>query len=177
MVGSHHLLFEGNQSCNYDSDDTHGSSFGMTIFRNHLIGKRRDYPNTQNARCAGLMFGSWWHAFLGNVLGEDGQMTGWTYDEWNPASGVGSIWKFGYAPKTWSQAADPKVLATVTRDGNFDYLTNEVKWDRAPQALPDSLYLTAKPAFFGDSPWPWVDPTGATRLHVLPARFRFEAMP
>jgi len=175
MVGSHHILFEGNQSCNYDSDDTHGSAFGMTIFRNHLIGRRRDYPNTQNARCAGLMFGSWWHAFLGNVLGEDGQMAGWLYDTWNPTNGVGSIWKFGYAPSHWEQAADPKVLETVLRDGNFDYLTNEIRWDRIPQPLPDSLYLTAKPAFFGDLPWPWVKPEGIMELHTLPARARYEA--
>ena len=175
FVGSHHVLFEGNQSCNYDSDDTHGSSFAMTIFRNHLIGKRRDYPNTQNARCAGLMFGSWWHSFIGNVLGQEGQMAGWTYDDWNPQNGVGSIWKFGYAPSHWEQAADPKVLSTVLRDGNFDYLTNAVKWDRPAQALPNSLYLTAKPAFFGDKAWPWVDAVGSTKLGTLPARERYEA--
>ena len=180
MVGSHHVLFEGNQSCNYDSDDTHGSSFAMTIFRNHLVGKRRDYPNTQNARCAGLMFGSWWHSFIGNVLGEEGQMSGWTYDEWNPAAGVGSVWKLGYAPALWNYAifqdADPKVLSTVLRDGNWDYLTNAVHWDRPPQTIPDSLYLTSKPAFFGDMVWPWVEPDYTPKTHTLPARARYEAM-
>jgi hypothetical protein len=40
--------------------------------------------------------------------------------------------------------------------------------------LPDSLYLPGRPAFFGASAWPWVDPsTGAT--HTLPAKARFDA--
>jgi hypothetical protein len=170
MVGPHHILFEGNQSHNYDSDDTHGSSFAMTIFRNHLVGIRLDYPGQHNGRCAGLMFGSWWHSFIGNVLGQEGHMVGWSYD-WSAPE---SVWKLGYAPQQWGQAADPKVLSTVLRDGNFDYLTNAVAWDRPAQPIPDSLYLTAKPAFFGDLAWPWVDPLGSTLLHTLPARARYD---
>jgi hypothetical protein len=172
MIGPHHVLFEGNQSHNYDSDDTHGSSFGMTIFRNHLVGIRRDYPGQVNGRAAGLMFGSWWHSFIGNVLGESGKMTGWLYDEWIAATG--HIFKLGYAPSHWEQAQDPKVLSTVLRDGNWDYLTNTVKWQRPAQALPNSLYLSAKPSFFGSHVWPWVDPTGTTKLGILPARERYE---
>ena len=170
MVGSHHILFEGNESFNYDSDNTHGNAIAMTIFRNHLVGQRSDFSDLQNARGAGLMIGSWWHSFIGNVLGEPGKMTGWTY-EWSNAP---SIWKLGYDPTHWEQAADPKVISTTIRDGNFDYLTNQVRWDRAPATLPPSLYLRAKPAFFGSSPWPWVDPTGVTKLGVLPARQRFD---
>jgi hypothetical protein len=43
------------------------------------------------------------------------------------------------------------------------------------QSLPSSLYLASKPAFFGDSPWPWVDPVGSTKLYTLPARARYDA--
>jgi hypothetical protein len=180
MVGSHHVLFEGNESFNYDSDNTHGNAFSHTIFRNHLIGKRRSYPGTSNLRAAGLMFGSWWHSFIGNVLGMPGQMNGWIYNDAGPTqtgnswSSSPTVWRIGYDPTHWEQAADPKVLSTVLRDGNFDYLTNSVKWDRAAQALPNSLYLTSKPAFFGSNPWPWVDPTGSVKLYVLPARQRYD---
>jgi hypothetical protein len=170
MVGSHHILFEGNESFNYDSDNTHGNAIAMTIFRNHLTGQRRDFSDLQNARGAGLNIGSWWHSFIGNVLGEEGQMAGWTYEVWSEKT----VWKLGYDPTHWEQAADPKVKSTTIRDGNFDYLTNQVRWDRAPATLPPSLYLRAKPAFFGSSPWPWVDPTGDTKLGVLPARRRFD---
>jgi hypothetical protein len=170
MVGSHHMLFEGNYSFNYDSDNTHGNAIYHTVFRNHLSGFRRSYPGMANARAAGLMYGSWWHSFVGNVLGTEGRMAGWEYENAEEA-----IWRLGYDPTQWEQAADPKVLSTVIRDGNFDYVTNQVRWDSGAQTLPASLYLSGKPAFFGDRPWPWVDPTGATRLHTLPAKARFEA--
>jgi len=173
MVGGHHILFEGNQAPNYDSDDTHGNAVCMTVFRNHLTGQRRDFTDVQNVRCAGLMFGSWWHALIGNVLGREGEMDGWSY-EWVERS----IFKLGYAPALWDQGvfqdADPKVLATVLRDGNFDYLTGLAHWDRPVQPLPDSLYLTAKPAFFGDLAWPWVDALGAVKVGLLPARARYD---
>ena len=182
MVGSHSMLFEGNESFNYDSDNTHGNAIYMTVFRNHLTGFRRDYSGMSNARTAGLMFGSWWHTFVGNVMGTAGKMSGWTFEDPGTGSGQNTwgsgyyIWRLGYDPQHWDQSPDPKLRSTVLRDGNYDYVTNTVKWDRTPQTLPPSLYLTAKPAFFGSNTWPWVDPTGATKLYVLPARQRYDAM-
>lgn len=179
MVGSHHVLFEGNQAFNYDSDNTHGSAFAMTVFRNHLVGRRSDYGGAGNQRAAGLMFGSWWHTFIGNVLGDQGHVDDWRYEDAGDASSGsrtnawrdgGAIWRLGYDPVHWDQLADPRVGATLLRDGNFDFVTGEVRWDRAPRPLPASLYLTAKPAFFGDEPWPWVDATGTRKLGTLPAR-------
>jgi hypothetical protein len=184
MLGSHHVLFEGNLSFNYDSDDTWGGSLAMTIFRNHLTGDRRDFPDEANVRAGGLGFGSWWHAFIGNVMGVSTGMPNWVYEDPGDQSlghstsmwGGKAIWRLGYAPGSWGQAPDPKVRSTVVRDGNFDYVSGSVHWDRAQRTLPDSLYLAAKPAFFGDLPWPWVDPTGPTKTYALPAHRRYEAM-
>ena len=55
-----------------------------------------------------------------------------------------------------------------------------MKWDPAitNHTLPDSLYLTRKPAFFNAGrgyTWPWVDAAGPTKLHVLPAKARHDA--
>jgi hypothetical protein len=66
------------------------------------------------------------------------------------------------------------------RHGNWDNVTNSVAWDPANSihTLPASLYLTAKPAFFGSNTWPWVDPTATTaaaRVNVLPAKQRYDA--
>ena len=182
MVGSHHVLFEGNESFNYDSDNTHGNAIAMTVFRNHLVGRRRSFAGMGNARAVGLMHGSWWHSFIGNVLGQSGAMGGWLLEDpgdgtyGHPSSQWGSVptvWKLGYDPSHWEQSADPKVRATLVRDGNFDYLSGGVHWDRGARALPASLYLSAKPAFFGTLPWPWVDPLGATKVGVLPAKQRW----
>jgi len=195
MVGSHHILFEGNESFNYDSDCTHGNSIYHTVLRNHLSGVRRDYSGMSNARTAGLMFGSWWHSFLGNVLGYAG-MTGWQYEDpgmTTPSApgdssfswgGGNYIWKFGYDPVQWFspniQYADPQVLSTAIRHGNFDYVTNSVHWDpnNANHNIPVSLYLKQKPAFFNAGSgyvWPWVDPTAQTPLRTLPAKARYDA--
>ncbi len=75
---------------------------------------------------------------------------------------------------------DARVAATALRHGNFDYVTNSVKWDPsiASRSLPNSLYLTRKPAFFDAGhgyTWPWVEPTGATKLFTLPAKARYDA--
>jgi len=44
-----------------------------------------------------------------------------------------------------------------------------------PAALPPSLYLASRPAFFGSNVWPWVDPLGATKTYTLPAKARYDA--
>jgi hypothetical protein len=74
---------------------------------------------------------------------------------------------------------------TQLRQGNFDWVTASQNWFGiggtqsnplgSPQTVPNSMYLTSKPAFFGSNPWPWVDPTtGAT--YVLPAMQLFEQL-
>lgn len=88
---------------------------------------------------------------------------------------------------------DPSVLPVTLRDANFDYSTAAVHWHGiggsetsqtvAPGAsvgggstLPDSLYLTSKPSFFGSTPWPWVDGSSASTPlpGTLPAKARFD---
>jgi hypothetical protein len=184
MAGPHHVLFEGNLSHNADSDYTHGNAIYLTFFRNYLTGQRQHFIDRAGVRAVGLAYGSWWDSFIGNVLGRPGQMAGWHYDDpsmktntavWG-RGGIGNIWMLGYDPERWGMAPDPKTLATVIRGGNFDYLTKEVVWNSSlpAQTLPASLYLNAKPGFFGDYQWPWVDPTGGTKLYTLPAKVRFD---
>jgi hypothetical protein len=175
MAGSHHMLFEGNESFNYDADNTHGSSIYHVVFRNHLSGFRRSFPGLACGRAAGLMFGSYWHSFVGNVLGTAGRMSGWTYEDPGTPWRSKTVWKLGYDPSHWDQAPDPEVLRTVLREGNFDYVTNQVHWSAGPKTLPPSLYLRSKPAFFGSLPWPWVDPTSDRKLYTLPAKARFDS--
>lgn len=190
MVGPHHVLFEGNYAHNADNDHTHGNSTYLTYFRNHLRGIRAPFstphqkiddairPSSGPKRCAGLMAYSYWMSFIGNVLGASGQVSGWSYETSFPHGGAG-IWMLGwdgYKP----YPTDPRIIASTLRHANFDYVTNSVKWDPAvtSRTLPNSLYLKRKPTFFDGGKgytWPWVNPTGAVKLHTLPAKARYDA--
>jgi hypothetical protein len=186
FVGPHHVLFEGNYGFNADSDDTHGASIYMTYFRNWLRGIRAPFVNPETGdtvndatqfgnngpmRTAGAMSYSYWFSYVGNVLGAPGQMNGWVYE--TDFSGGPGIWMMG-----WDGQTDPNVKQNMIRGGNYDYLTNSQAWtNNLPyQTLPTSLYLKAKPGFFGNDTWPWVQPENSTQqLYTLPAKARFEA--
>ena len=85
------------------------------------------------------------------------------------------------------------VLPTTLRDANYDYFTNAVHWHgiggsgvgqttppgastTGGSTLPNSLYMTSKPAFFHSQIWPWVDGSNATTPipGTLPAQVRFQ---
>jgi hypothetical protein len=95
-------------------------------------------------------------------------------DEQPKASGKPTIWLMGWNDKV-PYTMDTQVAATAVRDGNWDSLLGKQTWlSGSPGILPDSLYLTGKPAFFGSNNWPWVDPTtGVT--YTLPAQARYSA--
>jgi hypothetical protein len=200
FIGPHHILFEGNYGSNADGDFTHGSSTNMTFFRNWLRGVRHAFVNgpwvgnagtgdtvdDQNqsgngpARTAGPQSYHYWYTFVGNVLGASGSMGGWAY-QCDLTNGQKCIWAPGWgesnASGTWG--TDPQVTSSsfpghIIRDGNWDWVTNSQHWDDTPTAIPNSLYLSSQPAFFGSYTWPWVDPgTGTT--YTLPAKARYNA--
>jgi hypothetical protein len=78
------------------------------------------------------------------------------------------------APTFTTRAVDK-----IYRHGNWDSLTQSVIWEPANsmRSLPNSLFLTSKPAFFGNLAWPWINPLGATpadRVKTLPAKDRYD---
>ncbi len=193
MVGSHHMLFEGNYGFNFDSDKTHGNAIYHTIFRNYLPGIRAPFKNQLGGvliddanqsnhgprRAAGAAAYSYWHTFVGNVLGIPGKMNGWVYQSTRGMLSGPTIWLLGW--DDWAPyPTDPNVAATALRHGNYDYVTNTVVWDPniTDHALPASLYLNQKPAFFNTGKgytWPWVDAVGTTKVYALPAKTRYDA--
>src|SRR5215208_1386353 len=188
FVGPHHMLFEGNYGVNGDSDDTHGNSIYHTFFRNHLRCIRASFKNQNGGgtvddaaspthgpkRCAGPMTTSYWFSFIGNVMGAAGQMSGFAYEgTWTTGP---AIWMLGWGVKQdQAPVSDPKVAATIVRDGNWDFSTNSQHWHNTPggYTIPNSMYLTSKPAFFGNNPWPWVDPASG-KTYTLPAKARYD---
>ena len=138
---------------------------------------------------------------VGNVLGLQNQtptvyngggyryrQTGWQYETLAgfPPDGVVAEWQIGLddavggGGKSWV----PDTYTTQLREGNWDWATKRQHWhgiggkgdadQSTPKVIPNSLYLTGKPAFFGSNPWPWVDPSTGT-TYVLPAKARFDA--
>jgi hypothetical protein len=85
------------------------------------------------------------------------------------------------------------VLPKTLRDANFDYFTGAVHWhgiggsgtgqttppgaSTGGTVLPNSLYMTSKPAWFHSYGWPWVDGSNASNPipGTLPAQARFNA--
>jgi hypothetical protein len=74
---------------------------------------------------------------------------------------------------------DPLVASTLLRWGNYDYDTKSTHWDPkelpsgvptpATHDLPPSLYLPAKPAWFGSAAWPLIGPDVAGFASPSPA--------
>jgi hypothetical protein len=173
MVGSHHMLFEGNATFNLDSDATHGNATCHTFFRNYVTTVRSKFENAYTGHSID-------DAFVGNVLGEAGVVTsahGFVDEistkDW--AAGKGAVWLLGWNAKP-PYSPDARVAATAIRDGNWDTLLGRQTWLTTSRAvsLPDSLYRRTRPRFFGDRPWPWVDP-GTGKVGVLPAKARYDA--
>jgi hypothetical protein len=128
---------------------------------------------------------------VGNVLGFQGQsllsykhsgysyaQTAWSYErlEEFPKNGEVTMWSIGSQQAggwTWV----PATYQTQLREGNWDWVARSQRWhgiggavgSGTPRVIPDSLYLTARPAFFGSNPWPWVNHSNGT-VSILPAK-------
>jgi hypothetical protein len=212
-------LLEGNYSHQFKGDDYWGNSIYITIFRNHLSAIRAAHPplNTytyndgsghiypymdlQGRVAVDMQANSFYHNFVGNVLGNQGQVllsysgTGYSYTQTAfayevtnvfPTDGIVYMWQFGlYKDANGNWLQNPTTIQTQLRNGNWDWVTGKQIWyanigdtgstsTGSPQTIPNSLYLTAAPPFFGSNPWPWVNPaTGVCT--VLPAKARFDA--
>ncbi len=184
----HHELFEGNQAWNMSGDSFWGNSIDITFFRNHATGRRRSVaPLRLNDEVSRHFVDvPEWHtgySFVGNVLGtpdmEAKPQSAFVYENQPPwRYDPVPVWTIGPQYDSGLDGQDPDVAATTIRHGNFDYVTGGISWDPEIERtdLPRSMYLDSKPAFFGENPWPWVIPEdpGDTKVHVLPARARFD---
>ena len=76
------------------------------------------------------------------------------------------------------QELDLDVKATALLKGNYNYKDNAVPESESlgGVALPKSLYLAAKPAWFGDLVWPPFGPDTDFEKSKIPAQVRYEAM-
>jgi hypothetical protein len=190
-------LFEGNMITKLVFDNFHGGAGYLTVFRNYMDGDATwdlghpDDPNpatdTMDRAAIKIHAGNYYINVVGNVLLQANYPvpTAVFYDcvgISNYPSGCGGTGHGDtFVYKITDNDDDPLVLPTLIRHGNYDYADNGIKWDAgiSDHNLPDSYYLTAKPAFFGSRPWPPVRPElngGSGMIGSLPAKDRFDAM-
>ena len=129
--------------------------------------------------------GTYISAFQGSSVGGAGD-----YTVNNSQTAGSASLTIGY----YGNGLNQVVLPSTLRDANFDYYTGSVHWhgvggsgtsETTPpgasasggSTLPNSLYMTSKPAWFGSSTWPWVDGSNATNPipGALPAMARFQS--
>jgi hypothetical protein len=187
-------LYEGNVGTGMENDGYHGSTGHLTIYRNRFHGQHVDPNRVNNVITLSLNRYSYYHNVMGNVLGFSGWPGSGLYEM--TASGhspsIPVIYRFGYpnlgnnnysATNPPSDASnggyDPKVKATLLLSGNYDY-DHTCTWDDAAArclnsgevaalGLPASLYLSSKPAWFGNLAWPPIGPDVSGLATVIPA--------
>jgi len=174
-------LWEGNICGQISLDNMHGSSSHNTLFRNWSVGKAKntDNPNgvTDGRNVVEVMKNNIYENFIGNVLGYSG--CGYRFEQYPVTDYDRNIWVTGYACDTaGSGSRDTTPAVTMLRHGNFDYATNSTEWDPniIDRNLPNSYYLSSKPAFFGDLAWPCIGPDIDLKATTLPAQKRYNDM-
>jgi hypothetical protein len=175
-------LFEGNITPSIGGDFYWGSASHNVAFRNCVnMDQRMADGRPMPTAVIGVRWDqrNYFNSAIGNVLAQEG-LSGALEGGADVGLDKKQIWRMGYnAPSSGGAPSDAKVAQTLLRHGNFDYITGKTQWDAtiAERALPKSLYLSAKPAFFDKLPWP---PIGAD-LHpmtgTIPAQERFLKVP
>jgi len=175
-------LWEGNYHAGLAWDDYFESSSHNAIFRSRILGKDPtvSYDSYLQATAAvAVDDDQHYNTIVGNVLGT----LGWNnkYQEEN------ATWYYTSKP-VWGlegSGADSRVFSTMLRHMNYDYFTNSTKYcDSAGEpgcqggdgshTLPNSLYLSSKPSFFGNLSWPVIGPDLNPMTGMIPAKARFE---
>ena len=183
MHGAHCYmnLFEGNFGATTGFDFYWGSASHTTLLRNFLDMDCRTVSGRPMMAVIGVRIDTknYFMNVVGNVLGTPGTQG---IVETPAISGFNQklVWRLGYrTPSGSGPPDDPKVAETALRHGNFNFISQQTQWDpKIPgRQLPKSLYLTAKPAFFGKLPWPAVGPDLKPLVGTIPARERFLKIP
>jgi hypothetical protein len=193
-------LYEGNILQSSQSDGYHGSGSQDVGFRNWYTGDRNLLDTIKEGRYT-IVLNRFCrqYCFIGNVLGVGGNGATYVYSFGNPNMGnsaftgtaspsTGDDWltitsgeypwsPYGTRAATTFQEKDLDVEASTLRVHNWASFPNSIVPGEALPAgdtLPQSLYLTAKPPWFGDLAWPPVDSSDPKfDPLIIPAGYRF----
>ena len=177
--GPHGLmsLWEGNVGTGFLNDGYHGSSSHQTIFRNHFPAVQNIHSNAHGA-VLDLRRWSYYHVVAGNVLGAEWATNHSKYQyqateaQWNAAAynDNGTIWLLG----SYQSPYDTKVESTLFRAFNWDGWTDGVA--DGTISIPESLFRSERPSWFGGVAWPPIGPDVSGRAQMIPAEYRFRGL-
>lgn len=167
-------LLEGNIGAQVYADSFHGTHAFNTTFRNRFDGREQNNGNATSSSTIALRIssGARYNNAVGNVLGTAGYQT--VYKD-TPGSSLNndlSVIDAGVYPETSTN--DSLANPTSVFWGNWDVVTNGVRWNAAEvpsglssyanpvpasQTLPASFYLSSKPAWWPSTKaWPAIGP-------------------
>jgi PKD repeat protein len=167
-------LFEGNVCAKLSHDYFHGSSSHNTSYRCWIVNASTANTLPTYGRFAvDIQQGNYSNNVVGCVIGQAGD-TGVRY--LSPGQGVPASYRLGYFDSGSTVITDTNVQPSTYLHGNFDFIGGGTVWDpvNADHSLPASLYLSAKPAWFGDRAWPPFDPAHPSSAAItnIPAGYR-----
>ena len=171
---NHYNLFEGNRIPTHFNDASAGGNYSHS--RNSVYMRQRmlgwdEYPapGGKDGNCHAISFQNHHDnaVVVGCVMGRVGTQT--QYDQTSGAvGGVNSIFN-----------ADSVSRATMFRKHNYNTVNLGIPAGEAlsgTDAIPASYLHSAKPAWFGNRPWPWCDPGNYIQSNAatnLPSAYRF----
>jgi len=178
-AGSNVNLWEGNNTTGIWADAIHGSSVNGTLYRNSMNGWSQGNTN----ETVPLIMRSYIRGMnmIGNVMGQPSYHNQYQTYATSNSGGIGggaeytSIYSLGWASGapfcgtggSASPYCDAKVFTTLMRWGNYDTVTNGVKWDSTEASPGAATYLNANfsSSYFG------------SLAHTLPASLLYNSTP
>ena len=176
-------LYEGNVTDGITSDGYFGGSLYDMVFRNWAMGWSPSFPST-HGRALWLLNDTLYSMVVGNVFGctnivPDAYAQPIPGGDWD-ANYVIAIGEDGSstANRGGADHYDEGVTNTMIFHLNWDSVNKGSAVAKPGQdtTLPDSLYLTAKPTWFGNLTWPPVSHiVGYTNMTIaaIPAGYRY----
>lgn len=180
-------LWEGNVGEQWQHDGYHGSASHQTVFRNYIHGLHPTYSD--NRKMIDITRGSYYYVVAGNVLGH----SSWTADQYEmtgqPGYATGNvIYRLGYPNvanngtdpgdigNPWYHTPpypDPQSASTLERVYNYDYKSGSIV--NSTSGVPNSIYYSSKPSYFGYLGWPAYDPASPSSASAtnIPAGWRY----
>jgi hypothetical protein len=179
-------LYEGNTGNAQNWDAYFGGASYNTSYRNRWTSKDSTITYDGTVQTISAIATSQYNYYtnsIGNVLGT----SGWNnaYENNPPSPDDSWTTKPIYAIGGWGW--DSRLKSTMLRHRNYDFYSNTIKnCDESGEPgcqsgdtdsnIPNSLYLTSKPSWFGSQTWPPVDPTSPTltSANKIPAQVFYE---